>query len=379
MSEKPPPGWLFEVSVSVAGLVVVVGALVLAFRAANLGPPELSGERRAATAPAPAIEAAPAGNVASEAGCDGGWPGTDHTEGLSGRISYTCDGDAYVMELATGEVERLSHGRGLLRRLAWSPDGTKVAYTDHGADGIRVAVPDGESSRELGGAPAGDLEWSPDGRSIAFLGSARTGDEKGLVVVGAAGAGLRTIVSKDEDLKGRPIFELDWSPDGERILFETIEPSGGYVALYTIRADGTDLEQVFGNRVVKEISEPSQKYWDDIGYSPRGQEIAFVNNGTSDEDPEKRSQIFVMSAGGTNVRQLTTEPGEKFFASWSPDGEWLLYQNALYEQRDLWAISTNGAGKQKVTTTQPREEPSPNGMRDATWLPTRTERGTGGR
>lgn len=48
---------------------------------------------------------------------------------------------------------------------AWSPDGSRLAYVDHGV--VSLARPDGSGVRRLarGGPPA----WSPDGTRVAFL------------------------------------------------------------------------------------------------------------------------------------------------------------------------------------------------------------------
>jgi Tol biopolymer transport system component len=56
--------------------------------------------------------------------CDGSSALYD-ADGLTGRIAYVCNGDIYRMDLATGEVARLSHGANY-PWFDWSPDGEKI-------------------------------------------------------------------------------------------------------------------------------------------------------------------------------------------------------------------------------------------------------------
>jgi dipeptidyl aminopeptidase/acylaminoacyl peptidase len=58
---------------------------------------------------------------------------------------------------------------------AWSPDGTKIAFTSdrgtaHNDEEIVVMNNDGSNQTSISGSPADDYEpaWSPDGRRIAF-------------------------------------------------------------------------------------------------------------------------------------------------------------------------------------------------------------------
>ena len=362
MGTRLPLKLLYTLAVVLAVLAVLSLTLLMALEISGLLMPEPDEAQRAETATLARDEA-----PAREPDCNGN-PGAYRATGLKGRIFYTCEGDAYAMTLATGEVEPLSSGSRFVGQIAWSPDGTRVAHDAYAEGGIKLAALDGENSRRLDTrSQAGDLDWSPDGESIAFLNNTGFDSKDGLAVINADGTGLKTIVDESGDSISWPIFGLDWSPDGEKILFQATVSSG--VGLYTVQPDGTDLTQIFGNRVVRELPETSQLYWQDPTYSPDGRRIAFVNNSTPHEDPDSRFQLFVMDALGTNIRQVTSEPGEKFFASWAPDGKHLLYENVLYEKRGLFVTNVDGTRVQRVTTTQYGELMQERSLRNAIWLP----------
>lgn len=85
-------------------------------------------------------------------------------------------------------------------------------------------------------------------------------------------------------------FNPDWSPDGGKIAFESTK-SGKY-AVYTIKADGTDLQ-----KLTADDSDNDQPAW-----SPDGQQIVFVSR------RDGHRQIYLMNADGSGQRRLTDSP-----------------------------------------------------------------------
>jgi len=122
----------------------------------------------------------------------------------------------------------------------WSPDGSRIAYADYrddlATDQIWTMSSDGTNPQRLvdlgqcsATQPTGctlGLAWSPDGSQLAFHSAG------GIYIVGANGSGLHRI-SKDG---GQP----SWSPDGSRIIFTRAGE------LFTMAADGSDVALVEG-------------------------------------------------------------------------------------------------------------------------------------
>ena len=139
-------------------------------------------------------------------------------------------------------------GDSFLEYPAWSPDGSRIAYADYrnssspsfGADEIWTMRSDATDQRrlvDLGRCAAtqfagctNDLAWSPDGSQLAFHTAG------GIYVVRANGSGLHRI-SEDG---GQP----SWSPDGSRIAFTR----GG--ELFTMALDGSGVTKLEGVVVV---------------------------------------------------------------------------------------------------------------------------------
>ena len=111
---------------------------------------------------------------------------------------------------------------------AWSPDGTKIAFTTNrfagGAFEIMVMNADGSGTpRRLTNNPATDYSpsWSPDGTKIAFT-SNRFGNFE-IFVINADGSGVPARLTTNAAADLEPV----WGADG-RILFTSNRTFGNY-------------------------------------------------------------------------------------------------------------------------------------------------------
>ncbi len=94
---------------------------------------------------------------------------------------------------------------GHVNDLAWSPDGSRLAFDALYGGGIWIVGVDGSGLTELSGRGAAP-RWSPTGRQLAFQSAG------GIWVINADGSGPRLVVPGGRD----PV----WSPDGSRIAYE---------------------------------------------------------------------------------------------------------------------------------------------------------------
>jgi Tol biopolymer transport system component len=177
---------------------------------------------------------------------------------------------------------------------------------------------------------------------------------------------------------GDQIFNLRWSPDGERIAF-TVGPFFGgpdaEASIWMIRADGTGLENITsdfagndgfaefgpGGRLIFRSSRSGTfdiYLMDSIGgpvrnltnhaakdvfpaFSPQGDRIAFA----SDRDHSMRVpggvptlDLYTLDLhpdGSTgNLRRITRTPAQKGHVQFSPDGQWLIYTSGRHGIND---------------------------------------------
>ena len=189
---------------------------------------------------------------------------------------------------------------------AWSPDGMKIALTAFRAHReIWVADAGGGAARLVATADnVSAPSWSPDGAQIAY--AADTSEGSSIHIVNADGSDDHVV---GLTLQGRDYFSVVFSPDGTRLLYDAGTDSG--FGIFVMDVDGS---------AVTPLGPTNQDY--DPAWSPDGERIVFTR-----QEEGAESDIWVMDADGTDVRQLTNDgPGStNLYPTFSPDGTKIAY------------------------------------------------------
>lgn len=236
----------------------------------------------------------------------------------------------------------------------WSPDGTRIAYLNldpfAGASALSVVDLDTEATVELA-ADVMSFAWSPDGSRLAILtGNLNAVDPfemplSELGIVEADGSGVE-LVADAAAFGSAPA----WAPDGSTIAYVAPAGSGGggidpfseptAIALYDIAADAT--------RIVAEVdgASASEPTW-----SPDGTRLAFglvsvsMFNGSG--------SVGIVQAGGGDIDRLGGMDGAYYARPlWSPDGAWIVTGRTVGSEftSELIALPTDG-GEEIVVAT----------------------------
>ncbi|MEU3574340.1 hypothetical protein AB0E96_38940 [Kitasatospora sp. NPDC036755] len=214
------------------------------------------------------------------------------------------------------------------------------AYTDASrtTSAIVTLSPDGTGQRQVTQPPAHALDdrpdWSPDGTTIAFdRTDPQTGAARLFTVPTAGGPEHRisqlcdsgTADCANEDERA-PAF----SPDGKQVAFSrswgTQDPSGShqiqYSDLYLMSPEGTDVQRL----TFLTNDKPYSGAVGNPSWSPDGKQLTFEYRTSATGQPANSRAIYVVSADGTGLRQLTPwelRAGDR--ADWSPDGTQILF------------------------------------------------------
>ena len=129
------------------------------------------------------------------------------------------------------------------------------------------------------------------------------------------------------------VLYADWSPDGKLIAFELVLAGPD---IYTVAVD----DPAPLNLTDTESSADGYPVW-----SPDGTKIAFQSNRANGTTFD----VYVMNANGTEVTQLTDEPGNDGFAVWSPDGSRLAFGTDRDGQEEIYVMDADGSNVRNLT------------------------------
>ena len=166
--------------------------------------------------------------------------------------------------------------------------------------------------------------WSPDGQKIAFE-SDRDGSNEEIYVMNAADGTNQT------NLTNSPAggnWGPSWSPDGSKIAFQS--DRDGNREIYVMNADGTNQTRLTN----------SASFDDSPSFSPDGGKIAFT----------VAADVYVMNADGTNQTNLTNSPaGGTWHPSWSPDGSKIAFSSGRDGNYEVYVMDQDGSSQTRLT------------------------------
>jgi dipeptidyl aminopeptidase/acylaminoacyl peptidase len=248
-------------------------------------------------------------------------------------------------------------------QIAFSPDGTRMAYVDgrEGNRGIYVANADGSDAVRLTEQVNDSWpNWSPNGAKITFVGT-RFDPSLGFCHPGVYADCFTDIYSMDADgsnitdVTGDPGWELDpvWSPDGTRIAFASASDVADLTAITVMNADGSDRRMVSSSNGGSDF---------DPRWSPDGTQIVF--GGIHYED----WGVFAVRPDGTDERTLLFGTGTYAVAPvWSPDGSLVAFGGNVHDYgspEGIFTMRPDGSGITKLAGV-----PEGWGIREIAWRP----------
>ena len=211
---------------------------------------------------------------------------------------------------------------------AWSPDGSRLAYTCLRQPDGSISLPrricvrnaDGTGFVVLSNTAADDYgpAWSRDGSQIAFT-TSNSGSQTALGIMNADGTGRLTLSFSGAS-------NPDWSPDNSTLVFQ----SGISIWKYN-RLTQTSQQLTFGTI----DSRPR--------YSPDGSKIVF------ERIRDSAFQIHVMNSDGSNQTRLSNLAGSDTAPAWSPDGTKILFTSSRNFETALWVMNPDASNVTRVT------------------------------
>ena len=230
-------------------------------------------------------------------------------------------GEVWVMNAnGSGKTQLMNSELKIRYSCTWFPSGSKIAYaTVYDDMGINYGVidPDGSGKHEFGTTGIiGSIAFSPDASKIAYT------DQEYYIRILNLDQKNSTELSPGNLVHQTQSWQSQaWSPNGSQIVYYSQE--NGNWSIYTININGTGKTQ---------LTPDAANYLSPV-FSPDGSKIVFESDTAGNKD------IWVMDANGKNKVQLTTDPAADSSPVWSPDGTKIAFRSNRGENYGIYTLN----------------------------------------
>lgn len=266
------------------------------------------------------------------------------TEGGGGHIAFlrfaagvgTSRASLFVIRADGTGLRRLTAAGSRVYAHTWSPDGTRIAYTNGGS--LWLVRPDGSGRVRLVSRSSLNVlsaTWSPNGRAIAVLAQDPTKKPPWasrnriaeIYVVPTGGGAPQSLQTGD-------VRDPSWSPQSDEIAYAT--PRG---EIRTMRSDGSSSSSIVATQGSASCGRPA--------WSADGQRLAVACG----DSRGRYAYIDAVYADGSGLRRLTRHANNEFGFAWSPDGAEILYGKE--NSKGIYVIGADGRNDRRLTSDAP--------------------------
>ena len=212
-----------------------------------------------------------------------------------------------------------------------------LAYSAVALLGLAVGVPDALGDEKpapvrltTDGSFKQHLQWSPDGQTLLFTRIHQGKMALWLLPADGSGEPKRLLPNHTE-----PHFDGHFSPDGKRIVYvyDKLEGTDGKLRIDSCAADGSDNATLI----------PHNGFEESPRFSPDGKRVLWVS--TRGKNPD----LYTVTSDGKDEKRLTVDPAYDLHPAWSPDGKRIAFASGRSGRQKIHLMNADGSDVRKLT------------------------------
>jgi TolB protein len=229
-----------------------------------------------------------------------------------------------------------------------------------------VALPGAKPRKLTSGGTAVNADYSPDGERIVFERRYGGRSPDSLFTMGSDGSSQTRLPTTCSGPTCLGDSAPAWSPDGNRLVFERafgpiVKDTAAGLDLVIAEADGSNEQVIlhYGS-LEAQGQEPHDAQW-----SPDGTRIAVMILNIKAK-PRNASAIYVLNVDGSDLHGVTPIRLNAGNPDWSPDGKRIAF-NSFYggpRPPEIYTVRPDGSGLRRL-----RREPKNSYSLDPVWSP----------
>lgn len=259
-----------------------------------------------------------------------GQPGLFHS-----KIAFVNDAtgrkELYCIDYDGKNAKRLTNDNAIVTLPRFSPDRKKIIFTSYlsGQPYLYLINADGTGRKKLSSRAGLNVSpsWDPNGEEFAITLSHN--GPPNIYLMDMEGKILRPLTDSN-GADTAPTF----SPDGSQIAF-TSDRSGS-PHIYVMNADGTGLRRL-----------TTVGHCDSAAWSPDGQTLVYVKG-----EPRATFDIYSIEVMTGIERRLTWGQGDNENPAWSPDSRFIVFTSSRRGKSELYIMSADGSEQRPLFSNQ---------------------------